>query len=446
MPVVTSESVAAEAPPIEEGAREDRPTRIPWRRLLSFAGLPAMAGLAPLPLIPVVTSAAGGQGWAAVALGQSLGAGAATVLGYGWAYTGPSRLWETAVDQRARLLWTSTLSRLLLATVLFPLTAVLAAALAPTGEGHLAALTALAFATFGLSGFWYYVALGRAGLAAKYETVPRLGALLLGGAAVLVSGQAVYYPLLLLAGQIAALAWMNVQIGAPSLSRAAWGAAFRELGKQRAAAGADVLAAAQHAVPSAVVALVAPSSLIAFASGERLLRLAQSAVQPVFNAFQGWVTEARGAHRRQRMTRAMHLAGAVALVAGVSFAITLPLVDHWLFAGQVSVHPAVSALLGAALALFTVTTSVSFFVFAPNGRSRAVVRSAVAGAAVGLAGLLTLSPLAGALGAAAALAAGQLVTLGRQVPVWRDVSSELRAQASPEFPQMAIREPQQIES
>jgi O-antigen/teichoic acid export membrane protein len=127
-----------------------------------------------LSVIPAIASVSGTQGWAAVALGQALGTGAATVLQYGWGFIGPTQVVELSAVDQARLLWVSTLHRLVVAAVLFPVAAAAAALLAPDGHRLLAALSAVALATFGMSAYWFFVGTGRPGQAARYETVPRL--------------------------------------------------------------------------------------------------------------------------------------------------------------------------------------------------------------------------------------------------------------------------------
>jgi O-antigen/teichoic acid export membrane protein len=401
--------------------RESVPDRVPYRRIFSFASLPLISAVAPLLLIPVVSSVGGSQAWAAVALGQALGAGAATILQYGWGFVGPPRLISCSDLQRGQLLWLSTLSRLFVAALLMPAGAVLAGALAPTGHAVLAAVTALAFSTFGLSGLWFFVGIGRAGLAAMYETIPRLVFLAVAAAVVWSTGNVLLYPSIFLSGQIASLAWMNARLSVASMSAEVLRSAWRTLAEQRAAAGADCIAAVNQALPAALVAAVAPGALVTFVSGERLLRLTQSGVQPFFNAFQGWVSEARQDRRRERMVLAVSATAGTGAAAGLVFALGVPVVDGFIFAGQVEIPYVVSSLFGMSLALFSLTSSVSFHVFAPAGRPRDIFRSALAGVVVMTCALVVLPQRWGAAGAVAALVIAQVATLVSQVRPWRRV-------------------------
>jgi O-antigen/teichoic acid export membrane protein len=417
------------APEVESSpaaAADGRPP-LPWRRVSSFLGLPLISLLGSLALIPVIASVGGAPGWAAVAVGQALGGGAATVLQYGWGFSGPTRMVPLSPIDRARLLWVSMLSRLIVGAVLFPAAAAAAALLAPDGFRLLAALTAVALATIGLSALWFFVGTGRPGQAARYETVPRLVVLLVAAGVVLLTQDPVWYPVLFLGGQALTIGYLCHRLGVVSLSRETWVAAVRILREQRAAAASDVVFAVMLAVPTSILAAVAPGAVATFAAGDRVQKLAQSGIQPLFNAFQGWVSEAPG-DAAARMRLAVGATAACGAVGGVAFAVGLPLLDDLLFAGEVSVGYGVSVFFGLSLALYALTSAINFTVLAPAGLTRTIFRStAVAGAVVVL-GASVLPLLFGAVGGAASVAAAQAAALAVQVPSWRRV---MRATAPP---------------
>jgi O-antigen/teichoic acid export membrane protein len=392
---------------------------VPWRRVTSFAGLPLISLLGSLSLIPVIASAGGARGWAAVALGQALGGGAATILQYGWGFVGPTLLVPLSARDRGRLLWVSMLSRLVVAAFLLPVTAAVAAFLAPEGYRLLAALTAIAVAMIGMSALWFFVGTGRPGQAARYETVPRLVVLLASALVVLLTGDALWYPVIFLAGQVVAIGWLTSRLGVVSLDREAWGAARRALWEQRAAAATDVVFAVTLAVPTSILAAVAPGALATYAAGDRIQRLGQSGIQPLFNAFQGWVSEAARTDVVARMRLAVLATGACGAIGGVAFAVGLPLVDDLLFAGEVTVGYGVSIFFGAALALYALTSSINFNVLAPSGLTGSILRSTAVGGLVVVMGISVLPQLFGAVGGAASVAAAQAAALAMQVPAWR---------------------------
>ena len=409
--------VAAPAPSPAGSSR----AALPWGRVSSFVGLPLISLLGSLALIPVISSVGGARGWAAVAIGQALGGGAGTVLQYGWGFSGPTRLVPLPALERARLLWVSILSRLVVGAVLLPATATVAAVVAPEGFGLLAVLTAVAVSTIGLSSLWFFVGTGRPGQAARYETVPRVLVLLVAAGAVLVTQDAIWYPILFLAGQVVTIGVLTHRLGVVSFDRATWRAALRVLREQRAAAGSDVVFAVMLAVPTSILAAVAPGALATFASGDRLQKLAQSGIQPLFNAFQGWVSESAAADTAARMRVAVGATAACGALGGAAFAIGLPLLDGPLFAGQITVGYGVSVCFGLSLALYALTSAINFTVLAPAGLTRTILRSTAVAGLVVVAGTSVLPPLLGAVGGAASVAAAQAAALVVQVPAWRRV-------------------------
>jgi O-antigen/teichoic acid export membrane protein len=158
-----------------------------------------------------------------------------------------------------------------------------------------------------------------------------------------------------------------------------------------------------------------------FAAGERVQRLAQSGVQPLFNAFQGWVSESSRADMAARMRLAVGATSACGALGGTAFAVGLPLVDHVLFAGEVSVGYGVSVFFGLSLALYALTSSINFTVLAPAGLTGTILRSTAVGGLVVVVGISVLSQLFGAVGGAASVAAAQAAALAVQVPAWRRV-------------------------
>ncbi|MPQ99420.1 hypothetical protein GB931_16140 [Modestobacter sp. I12A-02628] len=409
-----SEAGQGPAGVLDDEAGAARP-RMPWARVTSFVGLPLISLLGSVAVIPVISSVGGAPGWAAVALGQAIGTGVATVLQYGWGFVGPTLVVGLDGPGRAQLLWVSTLARLLVGAVVFPVGAVAAALLAPDGYAVLAALTAVALGTVGLSAHWFFVGTGRPGREARYETIPRLAVQLVSVVAVLVTRDPFWYPAVLLCGQLVITATLTRRLSEPSLSRRTWSQAWGSLRTQRTSAATDVVVAVVNSAPMSILAAVAPGSLAAFAAGDRVQRLAQAGVQPVYHAFQGWVSETADLARGRRMRLAVTSTGTAGLLAGTAIGLGLPVVDRWLFAGAVAVDPRVSLLFGAALASWAVVSAVTFDVLAPLGMSRTILASTATSGLLTVAGVAVLAPSWGAAGGALALLLAQLGALVVQV-------------------------------
>jgi hypothetical protein len=291
--------------------------------------------------------------------------------------------------------------------------------LAPDGRGLLAALTAVACATIGMSALWFFVGTGRPGLAASYETVPRLLALLAAAVVVVLTRDAIWYPVIFLGGQVAALVRLTLRLSLISFSPPTWAAALRALRDQRAAAATDVVVAVWSAVPTSLLAATAPGALAVFGAGDRTQKLGMSGIQPLFNAFQGWVSEAPPAQSVHRMRLAVGATSVCGAVGGLLLAVGLPLGDRLLFAGTIVVDPRVSVAFGVALALYALTSAITFTVLAPAGRTGRILAGTAAGALVAIGGVGLLAPLYGAAGGAAAVALAQVAVLVVQLPEWR---------------------------
>jgi len=246
-------------------------------------------------------------------------------------------------------------------------------------------------------------------------------ALLAAAGVVLLTQDAIWYPVVFLGGQVLALAHLLRRLGVVSLSRETWAAAVSVLREQRAAAASDVVFAVILAAPTSILAAVAPGSVATFAAGERVQRLAQSGIQPLFNAFQGWVSETSPAGRAARMRLALAATTACGVAGGTTCAVGLPLVDDQLFAGEVAVGSGVSSFLGLSLALYALTSSITFTVLAPAGHTRTILRATALSGGVLVLGAGLLPQVWGATGAAAAVATAQVAALLVQVPAGRRV-------------------------
>jgi hypothetical protein len=311
--------------------------------------------------------------------------------------------------------------------VLFPVAAVAAALLAPAGHGLLAALTALALGTWGMSAYWFFVGTGRPGNAARYETVPRLVVQLAAALAALVTRDPLWYPVVFLAGQVTTIGWLTVRLGEISLSRQTWLQAVGALRDQRAAAATDAVVATLASVPTSIMAAVAPASLAVFAAGDRVQRLAQSGIQPLYNAFQGWVSEAPPASIGSRMRLAVGATSCAGVVAGVVVAVGLPIMDRWLFVGELEVGHWVSLVFGLALALWSMSSAITFDVLAPAGRTDVIFRSTAVSGLVAIVGIALLPRVWGAAGGATAVLLAQVGALVVQAVACRRPAGRVSA-------------------
>lgn len=394
------------------------------RRLLRFSAfllIPALSAITPLIAIPAVTATAGAGGWEAYALGLSIGSAACTFVELGWPLTGPQRVAAEIAGDRWATLVSSLRTRLLALAVLAPLTvavAVLLAGSTGTEQVPTAALMALASATGGLSGNWYFIGVGRPLRILTSDTLPRVILVTAASLAVMAGAPLEMIP----AGYLIAVTVSP--IGSLALARhervsaARFSLAddLRTIRRQFAALGGRSIAALYIALPVTLVGIFAPAALATFAAAERLMRMTLTLLLAVPNVLQNWLGSARTpAERRHRVIRSIVLNGAVGLVSGVAFTVLTPWVSPVLFSGTVQVGWQLAALAGVVITLVCVSRATGPLALVRYERVPAIAISAAVAAVVGLPAICLLAAAAGAAGAMVGEILAESAAIGVQV-------------------------------
>jgi O-antigen/teichoic acid export membrane protein len=373
--------------------------------------LPLLSLLAPFLLLPIIARLGGVGGWAAIAIGQSVGAFAAIVVTYGWTLVGPAKV--AGVDEAARRLFygDSVVSRLLLLAIVGPLAAGCTFLLAPASHRLEAVAMTVALAIGSLSPAWYAVGVGLPGLIAKYEVVPRMVAVGLAAVLLLATGQIVLYPLCLIAATLVGTGFFSANVGhLQSRNGIDLRRVVGDMWLARSGAMTVVAAGAYSATPVAILSLVAPSSAVAiFASADKLYKVALYSVQSLGNAFQGWVAEdsPSGISRRMRASLMAHFSLGVVGFAGIAIA-GVP-VTRLLFGDAVAADELTSLFYGVAFLAVSVNTSTGRHILVPLGGTRIVLLSTLLGAVFGVIAMALFGGIFGGRGGAAGLALGELV-------------------------------------
>lgn len=386
------------------------------KRLLGFAGLPFLSLIAPFVLLPIIARVGGVEGWAAINVGQSVGAFASVFCGLGWSLVGPSKV--ASLDERGRrtLYRDGLVTRAVVAALVCPAAAAAGALLSAPRYGALAGLTAVALAISGLSPTWYSVGIGRPALIARYEILPRFISILLAAVLLLATGDLIVYPLCLILGTIGGICAYSVRV-ARILEVGFSGsvAALTRMFREGLAALTVAVAGAYSTTPVAIVSLSAEVKAVAtFASADKLYRVALYSVQALGNVFQGWVAEsttestssARLLGRRMRISLLSH--SVLGLVGGTLFALLGPLVSERLFGEAVVASPSVCVLYGVAFLSVSVNTSTGRHILVPLGRTGEVFMSTIIGAVLGVVAMFALAAVYGAVGGAAGFAASEV--------------------------------------
>lgn len=385
-------------------------------RLLGFSGLSLLAAIGPLALLPVVARLSDEADWAALGVGQSVGAFLSLPVLFGWNLVGPTRVARASTAERSSLYRQSILVRLLAFAVCLPLGIAASYVLAPAGSEALAAAMAVSMMLIGLSPAWYCVGAGRPAWLALYDVGPKLLGTLAALPLVLVTGSVFPYPLTIgaaTAAGVLAFTWRHRPEGAerwPTLPQAA-----RAVRGDAGPAATVTIAGAYSAAPVAIAGAVLPvGPLAAFVSAERIYRFALVAVTALSDSVQGWVSEARGRVGRRRATWALG-AHAILGVAGLGgIALLGPWTSAVLFGSDLAVGRATFVGFGVAFLAISLNTSLGKHVLVPAGRTGFVLLSTAVGAVTGIASMAYFGHLYGAPGAAAAFAISEVAVTAVQ--------------------------------
>ncbi|MDL5158966.1 lipopolysaccharide biosynthesis protein [Actinomycetospora termitidis] len=400
------------------------------RRIGGFAAVPFVGAITPLLLLPVIARVTSVEGWAAVALGQSVGAVAMIVVTFGWNLSGPSRTAQADDDGRRALYREALASRLAAFVVVLPVEAVVAAFLAPEGFRTVAVLMALAVSATGLSPAWYAIGSGQARTLLIYDALPRVAAAVVGAPLLVLGAPLVTYPILLLAASLGTTAvHARKTLGPPSVPGAR--RAMRTVADRATLrilvpdAASEIASGSYSAGAVALVGLgTGVRELAVFAAGDRLFRLSLYAISSLCNALQGWVAEpVDRATSRHRFRTSLTLHSTVGVVGALLIVGAGPWASGVVFGADLAVDLPTAAGFAVAFLMISLETSVGRHYLIPRGYRRTYLAAVTSAVVVGVPALVGFAHLAGAPGGAWAVAAAEgticLVVLAAAITVAR---------------------------
>jgi hypothetical protein len=285
-----------------------------------------------------------------------------------------------------------------------------------------------------LSPTWYFVGLGRPGRVVLTEALPRV-VLALAAAAALVVGAPleVYGSCLVLAVVATAVLTPLVDDAARFPSRQAFAEVPRVVREQAVLVLGRAVTTTYKSLPVALLGVAAPASVAAFAATDRPLRMGLQVLSAVPDRLQTWVGTPDAVLARRRSAVSLGLNTGLGVVAGAVFALAMPTVSGWLFAGAVDVDRDL-AVWGGALVAVICSSRGAGLALVSAGRHGHTTTAAIAAAIVGVPGVLVAGAAVGATGAVAALvlaeAVGFVVQLGLLVGTGGRAGSLVATRAS----------------
>ena len=374
-------------------------------RLAGFTGAPILSALAPFIILPVISRIVGADGWANFSAGQSIGILGMVGVLFGWGVVGPVRVARAqGAQERAIILHESIHSRLITSVIAIPAAAIATFLVCGPSYRLESVAVAVAMTVGGFTPAWFCIGQGNPRGLMLFDALPKLAASLICLPVIALSGQVLWYPVLLLLFTVPAFA-IHARLTAHGGLRGdaeprGLLTVLRTL-VPTAAIDATGNAYGATAIPIATAGL--PSSeASSFASADRAYRIAIMAVIAFGNAFQAWVLEpaATDRHRRHRLAIVSHTT--LGLLGGVAIAVLGPWATGVLFGASVAAAPIPSALFGIAFFFLSTTTPLIRNILIPGQRYRLVFIATVAAAVAGIAVMITGS----ALGSAGLVALG----------------------------------------
>lgn len=368
----------------------------------------------PLLALPAVTTSYGADGWAAVAIGQSIGGGAAVLVELGWALSGSQRVAPLMSRPARRILALSLVTKAIVLAPILTSAFVLGMFLAQN-QNLAAALTAVGTALTGLSCVWFYMGRAQLKRILLLDSVPRLAGILFAALWINHGGPLWAYAVIgIILPCCASLILITTVEGlTPSLLR---GYSMRRymvvLNIQRHALAARSLSALYISLPVAVVSIVAPNAVAVFGAIERLQRMTLQVLAVLPNMMQSWIGSATDfEERRQRIDRAILYNGGLGVAAGITYACLAPLAADLVFSGVVDVSLELSILSGTLVLIVCLSRGTGNLALVAMRKIRTITRSTLWGSTVGVLALFILAKLFGTLGALIAEIIAELVVL-----------------------------------
>nr|WP_243862551.1 oligosaccharide flippase family protein [Frigoribacterium faeni] len=406
-----------------------------------FVLAPLVAAVAPVLVVPAVTSSSGASGWAAVAVALAVGGAGQVVAELGWSLDQVQAVARADDDERRRLWDAGLAAKLAAASVVAPVCA-LVACLVVADHGLAAALVAAGTVVTGAaSPSWFFVGAGRPGAALVSDALPRVLLLLVAAAAMTAGADLVVYGVVLLLVPVASVGT------AAAVGRLAWLPSWRalreapQLVRRRAViVRGRAVSTVYTMLPAAVLGVVSPGAVAAFSGADRPMRMGFAVLGALPARLQNWLGSAPAPDRARRIAIAVALNTAAGAVAAVGFVVAMPVVAPVLLSGAVELPTDLLVAVAGLLLVMSVSRGGALGLVSV-GEAPRITTAVTAAAAVGLPALVVGGATGGALGTVLALVLAEAVgcavqfaclgrVLRRRVRAEGQVPAQVQAQAA----------------
>jgi len=373
-----------------------------FRRIAGFAMLPALSMLASLVLLPLIAHYDGAAGWTGMALGQSVGALISLVAGLAWPVVGAQRVVEARrLEERQQIFALSVATRGMAIAGLSVLAAPVVWWLAAAGQKPAAVCFMLSAALNGLTASWYFAGLGRPRYLVINEGITRFVGYVVAIPAVLITASTLAYAISNLVFVLIAFGLNYWTIfGGRRMPRVSWHQA-REIYRVHFLGTLARIASSAHSyLPTALLSAAVPGVVPLYTALDNVYKSGCNAVSFLPPALVEWI-QADPAVTRRRKQVAFSICLAIGVLVSLGWPLLGPILMGFLYQNAVE-FPAIGIYsIGISVALVLLVDSVGLLDFVPRHKERQVF---VTEAAVSVAGVIAVIPMALAFGAVGAFA------------------------------------------
>jgi O-antigen/teichoic acid export membrane protein len=383
-------------------------------RIAGFGLSTALLAVASLAATPAMVAASGPAAWGAIALGQSVGAVACVVVGFGWPLSGPAIVARGDPSVQRREYVDSVRVKLVLLIPGATTAALVAVVLAPH-QPSFAAAGAISGTAVGLTSSWYFAGLARPYVWLLFEILPRVGGTAV-GIAVMKSGYSAILGIActtsgMMLAFLLATAWVYRSTARAGADRLPGGKLIEVLNSHRHGVASMVGTFVFLSTPMAIVSVVAPTAQPVFALVDKVRQLVGAGLNPLVLVLQGWVPRGGDSNLGKRGRVALGATSLVAVAFSAVFLPAAPYLMRWLSAGQIAVPEPLLVLAAVVIAIGLHYGVLENAVLAAFDRLDIVTRATAASIIAMLPAVMIGTIHFGAIGAIVGTIFGQIVRI-----------------------------------